>query len=1170
MKVTCLIIMISVAFLLQADYEFASSLYEDGLYEEAIQEFEKIVKLSPTSDQAARSIFFIGASYQKMERFDNARINYTRLLKAYPEISFKDEVLFSLGLTEFRSGKYPEAAEFFTVLINQYPLTENAKNSLKYLTQAFFGNKEYKKVILKADELITKYRGNPQIPELMLIQARAYLKLNLREEAEINLRNILKDYEGYNVYWEATELELILIESKLGKSAVIDTLYQRIKRADIPRQYEEKLLARLLDLYLELTDYELAMPIAEDLITKFNNSEELDHYIISQSICYLETGNFQKIISNAEGNKKIFRESDLEKKYHLLLAKAFYLDNNNEEALNLIKEFYREQEIDSSDGFEAAILKSDIMIEQGNFYAGIEIYQQLMNQYSGKKDEVLFKLGNVYFEKLADFGKSARFFEQLLLNYPASEFRIETSWRLGQSHQELGEYKLALNELKNIDLNLITDARFRKTIIDTKAYLKKFLIRDTELALERLISGVIDYTEDMDILKLRKEMIDILGNDLKNYATSLALLSKVDSDRAAYQRAKLLLNLIEKNRYEENAELEATYLKELDQELILLESANTEWFNEITLKKNIVLSNEIKAEQISALTDFLEDYKTSEANAQLLLIVFKYYRDMGDLDLAASYASRLEQDPHISPEDYHEAMIFLAEYFYSRNDDENARKNYSKAEVAIDLNRPQIWFHYSVVLYQTGYKRRALDMLDLLLNNVKSFPAYKSAVNYYSAILSEKTDHHKAIEIRNKLVESERDDAFYLANYQDYLALDDKENAKTALMKITDKDDQLLESLALLHYDTDDLIMANHTYQQLLKKDSSNLDYNEMLGKIAFKLKDYQESADYYEKVDQILGEDYTTRDGIIGIAKEYIISLYQINNRPKADTILKKYKSVMLDQDLLELKLHEGIYFSGIDKKKAFKLFNNVIESSQDAEIKAEAMYQRALLYLEDKEIEKAESDLRMLAKSGLRQKENQANLKLGTLKFSQEKFQEALDHYYYVIAHDSSGVLAVDAARNFAYVCKTMEEWQKAVAAYEIILEKWGDDELEGETIFDIAFCHYRDRKYYNAVEMFEKALVLLQNHEMKAEAQYWLGESYFGLEDFQRSVTEFLKIGYDYPEYIHWAASGELRAGEIYSDLNEIKKAKRIYQRVIDNYGLSSQWGQEAQVRLNLFEK
>ena len=103
-----------------------------------------------------------------------------------------------------------------------------------------------------------------------------------------------------------------------------------------------------------------------------------------------------------------------------------------------------------------------------------------------------------------------------------------------------------------------------------------------------------------------------------------------------------------------------------------------------------------------------------------------------------------------------------------------------------------------------------------------------------------------------------------------------------------------------------------------------------------------------------------------------------------------------------------------------------------------------------------------------------------------------------------------------------------------------------------------------------MFTRAIPLLEDKEAQAEAQYWIGESLFGMESYEDAVSELLKVGYNYPQFTQWAASAELKAGEAYQNSKEFDKATQIYERVISKYGKYSQWGTEASSRLLILQK
>ena len=433
-------------------------------------------------------------------------------------------------------------------------------------------------------------------------------------------------------------------------------------------------------------------------------------------------------------------------------------------------------------------------------------------------------------------------------------------------------------------------------------------------------------------------------------------------------------------------------------------------------------------------------------------------------------------------------------------------------------------------------------------------------------ILHENENFTDAVKYSQLIPGMDRDDDYYLDLSNDYLKIGNKEKAKEYLLHIKEKDIETLRKLANLQFETRDYEMAKYTYNELVKKEKNNLQNYKMLAHISFLQEDFLDAAKNYKVIVDKLGENFKDYQNIRQVALENIISLYRIENRPKAETLTKKFKDILSEDDLDEIELNKGIYQIEVDPKKGEKIFKNLLKKPElKAETKIAAYFRRGIARLKQEKIEEAEVDFKTVANSIDPELSKQAHLKLGTINFSNENFQQALENYYKVIEADDDGQLAFDAAKNFAFVCKTIKEWQKAIAAYEIILERWGDSGLEAATVFDIAFCHFRDKKYMKSIEMFERAIPILNEKELQAEAHYWIGESYFGQEDYEKAISEFLKVGYNYSEFAQWTASAELRAGESYINLDKKDKAKRTFERIIDKYGKYSDWGKEASKRL-----
>ncbi len=1165
MKKVVIVIFIMLALSLSADIRFAKDLFEDGLYDEAIIEFEKIIVASPTSDEAQEAIFYIGESYREREQFARAEITYKRLLDGYPASFFRDKTLYYLALVQFKQKKFQKAVDSFGILIEKYPLSQYAKQSLSFYVQCFFELGEYNKVIVRGRKITRDYKEYHNIPEIYLWMAKAYFANNIPFEGRKTLDKIITEYPDHNARWKALELEIDLIEQDKDEKAASEELSKRLDE-DISRIYEEKLRLKLVTYFISLGEFEQAYIELNKLIGKFGNSVNLDKYIILFSECQLKLAKFNELINNLIKFKKVFKESPLKADYNLYLAQAHFHLKDYSKSNNIVEDILTYTKSEKTI-YETYLLKSHILKETGKLNEAIKLYKKLINKEYADNAELFFTIGDIYFEKIQNYSTAIKYYQRVVTGYSSKNYQQKASYKIALCYEKLDKFSDAIAELDQINLNEVTDMDLHEKILHKKKYLKKFKQKDYETAFEKLVNSLVRFSQDNDKNQLQEDLISILITDLKEYEKTIDLINIKDNPEGIYRRAKLFLIITEKlNAEEKYTQAKETFTKAGMLISKLDKTTHDEWITELNLRREIISDDRVNSEIIPKLEEFVQKYPKSFASNEFVLEIGNYYRTQNNMKKAASYFEKLINYSEISNEDFYNAKIDLAEYYYSIDDDNNALKNYMIADSQINLKRPLIYFHYAVILHETGKVEKAKNKLTFLVNNSEYYEGYDNTINFFSRILRKSGDFEDAIKYNLLIPVARRNDNFYFSLADDYLKINNKEEAKETLMFIVNKDNDILRKLADLQFETGDLEMAKYTFEELTKKEKSNLRNYEMLGRIAFIQDDFLEVAVNYKKIIDKLGDKFKGYDSISQVAKENIISLYRIENRPKAEKLINKFKRILSISAKHEIELSRGIYYSTIDKKKAESIFTKLLKQKQlSGNVMIGAYFWRGVVRLEMKKTKEAESDFEIVANSIDENLSNQANLKLGTINFSNEKYQKALNYYYKVIKNDKTGKLALDAAQNFAYVCKTIGEWQKAVAAYEIILERWGDVELEAKTVFDIAFCHFRDKKYQNAIKMFERSIHVLKDRELEAEAQYWIGESYFGMDDYETAVSEFLKVGYSYQEFTQWAASAELRAGEAYVNMKKIDKAKRMYERIISKYGKFSQWGVEANKRL-----
>jgi len=1165
MKFIFSLILVMLMINLIADFRFGKELFEDGLYEEAILEFEKTIAVSPTSEDAQQSLFYIGECFFKRGKFQQAEDNYLSLLDGYPNNSFKDKILFKLALSQFKQKKFITSSENFNILINKYPLSQFTEQSLPYFVQSYFEQKDFNMVIIKGQKLINDYEKSSQVPEILLWMAKAYFAKNMPAEGENTLRKITVEYPDSYTRWKALQLEIDLLAEKEGTQKAAAELSAKLE-ADVPRQFEEELRLKLIDYYFLLEQYDLAYRKLSEMMQKFDNSSQLDFYIILKTESQLKLKKFEEILAEVKDFKKVFKESELKENYELNIARAEYYLKNYGDATNKINEILTISKNDSV-VYESKFLQAKIMEDNGKFNSAVVSYKEFLNSKYAKKDFLIFNIGNIYFEKFENYRTAIKFYQQIVTQFSKSKYQIPSIYRTALCYEKLENYEEAINELSQIDLEEVENEEMIEKISLKSEYLLKFKQKDYENAFYKLMNSIYIYLEDDNKENLKKDIISILADDLKELEKSEEMIDEKKSPVYAYLKANIYLKVARRSILEgKNSEAENS-IKKADELISSLNSqTQKQWITELNLEKDLILNIEISTEIISRLEKFTDDFPDSKRKNKFLLEIIKFYSKQENNEKMYQFMEKLALDETINESDFYRSKLDLAEYYYQKNDFQNALRNFILAESQISIEKPLIYFHYAVSLNESGEKDKSVSKLEFLVNNAEDFDEFENAIKYLVGIFKEKGKFDEAIEYSLLIPEKSRNDEFYADLSENYLNLVNKEKAKESLMYIKEKDNETLRKLALLQFETKDYEMAKYTYGQLIEAEKDNLWNYEMLAHISFLQEDFLEAAENYKIIVEKLGDNFQNYENIQQVALENIISLYRIENRPKAETLTKKFKDILFAENMDEIELNKGIYQIEVNLKKAEKIFNNLLKKQElEAETKIAVYFWRGVARLKQEKIEEAESDFKTVANSIDVEMSKQAHLKLGTINFSKENFQQALEHYYKVIELDESGQLAFDAAKNFAFVCKTIEEWQKAISAYEIILERWGDAGLEAQTVFDIAFCHFRDKKYAKAIEMFERAIPILTEKELQAEAQYWIGESYFGLEDYEKAISEFLKVGYNYSEYAQWTASAELRAGESYINSGKKDKAKRTFERIIEKYGKFSNWGKEASKRL-----
>lgn len=108
------------------DYDEAYKLYKENAYRQAIEKFRAFLKEYPDSELAGNAGYWLGECYYQQERYEEAILEYEKVVREHkgPKVS---AALLKQGLAFHHLGDTKTAKFLMEKLIEEYPKTEQAE-----------------------------------------------------------------------------------------------------------------------------------------------------------------------------------------------------------------------------------------------------------------------------------------------------------------------------------------------------------------------------------------------------------------------------------------------------------------------------------------------------------------------------------------------------------------------------------------------------------------------------------------------------------------------------------------------------------------------------------------------------------------------------------------------------------------------------------------------------------------------------------------------------------------------------------------------------------------------------------------------------------------------------------------------------------------------------------
>jgi TolA-binding protein len=211
----------------EAEFDFAKSLYKDGMYGAAARQFEQFVRDHPASERAAAAQFLAAGAHFWSGAMEEALSGYERFIVRHPDDLRIPEARMKRGACLSELGRFADAAEVFSDLRKLFPTGDFADRALLEAGRNFLRIGDPERAIGVLSAIIHDY---PQSKHLAA--ARYVLGLCLKDQGR--LEEALSQLEqatsvGARFDQKADALRIIgriyLIQGDVGRA---EAMFQRL------------------------------------------------------------------------------------------------------------------------------------------------------------------------------------------------------------------------------------------------------------------------------------------------------------------------------------------------------------------------------------------------------------------------------------------------------------------------------------------------------------------------------------------------------------------------------------------------------------------------------------------------------------------------------------------------------------------------------------------------------------------------------------------------------------------------------------------------------------------------------------------------------------------------------------------------------------------------------
>lgn len=1149
-----------------SEFNLAVKLYNDGMYDLALQQFSAMAASDRTSARSVESQFYTGLIQMKLEKFEEAKNTFQNFALSNLDHPKSAEAWMKVGEAYAALNDFSEAASAFERLKTFHPKDPSTPEALLRASEYYrlSGRHDDASRVLRA--ILQQYGGSRWSHSARIEMGRIYLEEGRFRQAEDEARRVLESVVEDEVRAEA----MFLIGSVKFKESLFSEAEEEFRSAII--RFPKSAGARRSALFLgDVLSGEKNFGGAAELFEKAIASTTGDTLTalarIGLARTLIMTGKHSAALRQLDEVIAAHPETRFAEDALLLSGFSGMQRAKPVEAAVSYRKILDMK--DPSREREALLALARAEHSMDNHFEAILAYQSFAKQFPDDPatPEILYTIGTTLSDSLGDCRKSLSIFDEVRFRFPASHFAPKAIERKASCEESIGSEESALASLEL----LVTDypgveaaQRFSKRM----EYVRHHSIKNRDEAFEKLAGVLGSMILNRPGPDLALALADIYFHDLKKYDDAAeqfahALSAQLEGRKAAeaaYWRARSLhlQSEIDNSRKKEAIAAYEGFLKTHATDTLAPHAA-AGWFelaaDNLSEEELFSVSAEILAKPIAP-----EERKNVLYLASTAGVVQSKSRPPAYSPRRMEFVNQLGEEFPKSPM-AQDALVTAA--MYVRGNDSVAALLERAATLQPNGLHTRSIEERLVMMYDTlGKESKAVKHLDHLLEHFPyavstdpDFLASATSVFLKAGKIGEALDLVTGALRRAPSGESV---SLHPILARIHLAGGNTVEARRELAKFLRSRREGTEAQEA--YFTLGSIAREAGETDLAKsyfKSAGGMESNASpeLADALYSNEQYESAAKHYLRL-STSSTDSSAREHAF---RRAILSHIKLGKTDAAVNMMTEYKRKFPKSPESEAAFEYEFGMSSFKDQfypQAAKRFEKVAGSYGKTSFGPWARYHIG-------KIAEVEGKLEDAAKHYQRILENDSTsdviprvlLSLGNMHFNVERYEEAIRNYQLITERpDLAGDILPYAMNNLIEAYESIKLFDAALKVTREFIERYPSDESIMSKKIKIGTLYSKIGYFDQAISHFETILPEVGG-SLEAELRYNIGETYYYKGDYQRAILEFLKVPYLVTQQgkVDWTATSLYMAGQAYERMSKFPEAVGMYQQIVDRTGI-----------------